>query len=104
MPSRPLRLLAFLLQSDRRRLAASLLTPLLLGLTFGCGYIAALSVGEADAITPVDQPLVATIDCGPASLAAPQATGVGVVVARAFDRERRPLRPTRDRAPPTLAS
>src|SRR5207253_8658643 len=66
--------------------------------------ISALSVGEADAITPVDQPLVATIDCGPASLAAPQATGVGVVVARAFDRELRPLCPTRDRAPPALAS
>ena len=104
MLSRPSRLFALLLQSDRRRLAASLLTPLLLGLTFGCGYIAALSVGEADAITPVDQPLVATIDCGPAALSAPQATGVGVVVARAFDRELRPPCPTRDRAPPALAS
>jgi len=62
MLPRPSRVFALLLQSDRRRLAASLLTPLLLGLTFGCGYIAALSVGEADAITPVDEPLVATID------------------------------------------
>src|SRR5438552_19148790 len=97
MPSRPLRLLAFLLQSDWRRLAASLLTPLLLGLTFGCGYIAALSVGEADAITPVDQPLVATIDCGPASLAAPQATGGGVVVALPLACDLRTLCPSLDR-------
>ena len=104
MLPRSSRVFALLLQYDRRRLAASLLTPLLLGLTFGCGYIAALSVGEADAITPVDQPLVATIDCGPAALAAPQATGVGVVIARAVDRELRPLCPTQDRAPPALAS
>src|SRR5437899_12151210 len=102
MPSRPLRLLAFLLQSDWRRLAASLLTPLLLGLTFGCGYIAALSVGQADAITPVDQPLVATIDCGAASLAAPPATGVRVGAPRAFVPERPRCSPDVHPRPPAL--
>jgi hypothetical protein len=104
MLSRPARLLAFLLQPDGRRLAASLLAPLLLGLSFGCGYIAALSVGEADAIAPVDQPLVATVDCGPAALAAPQAAGGGIVLTRSVDLEYRPLCPTRERAPPALAS
>jgi len=104
MPSRSSRLLAFFLQSDRRGLAASLLAPLLFGLSFGCGYVAALSVGEADAITPVDEPLVATVDWWPAALAAPQAIAAGIVVARSFDVELRPLCPTQDRAPPSRAS
>jgi len=103
MPSRLSRLLALLL-ADRRRFAASFLAPLLLAFSFGCGYIAALSVGEADAITPVDQPLVATVDCGPAALAAPQATGGGIVLTRSVDLEYRPLCPTRERAHPALAS
>jgi len=57
-----------------------------------------------DAITPVDQPLVATIDHGPAGIAAPQPTGAGIVVSRCFDVEVEPLRPVQDRAPPSLAS
>jgi len=103
MPSRLSRLLALLL-ADRRRVAASFLAPLLLAFSFGCGYIAALSVGEFDAVTPDEQPLVATIDSGPATLAAPQATGAGVVGVRSVDPDLRPVRPTRDRAPPSLAS
>jgi len=104
MMSRSSRLVAALLQSDRRRLAASFLAPLLFGLSFGCGYVAALSVGAADAITPVDQPLVATVDHGPARIAAPQPARAGIVVSRCFDVELDPLRPVHDRAPPALAS
>jgi hypothetical protein len=104
MLSRSSRLIAALLQSDRRRLAASFLAPLLLGLSFGCGYVAALSVGATDAITPVDQPLVATVDHGPARIAAPQPARGGIVVGRCFDVEVDPLRPIQDRAPPALAS
>jgi hypothetical protein len=104
MVSRSARLLAALFQSDRRRLAAGFLAPLLFGLSFGCGYVAALSVGATDAITPVDQPLVATVDHGPARLAAPQLARGGLVVRRCFDVEVDPLRPVQDRAPPALAS
>jgi len=104
MPSRPSRLLVALLQSDRRRLAASVLAPLLFGLSFGCGYIAALSVGATDAITPIDQPLVATIDHGSARIAAPQPTGAKIVVNRCSAVEIDPLRSVQDRSPPALAS
>ncbi len=104
MVSRSSRLIAALLQSDRRRLSAGVLAPLLLGLSFGCGYVAALSVGATDAVTPVDQPLVATVEHRPARLAAPQPTGVGIAVSRGFDVEVDPLRPVQDRAPPALAS
>src|SRR5262245_66236332 len=100
MVSRSSRLIAALRQSDRRRLAASFLAPLLFGLSFGCGYVAALSVGATDALTPIDQPLVATVDHGRARLAAPQPTGHGVVVSRCFDVPVDPLRPVQDRAPP----
>ena len=102
--SRSSRFIAALLQSDRRRLAASCLAPLLFGLSFGCGYVAALSVGATDAITPVDQPLVATVDHAPTRIAAPQPARAGIVVSRGFDVEVHPLRPVRDRAPPALAS
>src|SRR5262244_4370644 len=104
MLSRSPRLLAALLRSDRRRLAAGFLAPLLFGLSFGCGYVAALSVGSTDALTPVDQPLVATVDHGWARIAAPQPTGHGVVVGRCFDVQVDPLSPVQDRAPPALAS
>lgn len=104
MPSRLSRLLALLIPADRRRLAASVLAPLFLAFSFGCGYIAALSVGEFDAVTPDEQPLVATIDSGPAALTAPQATEVSIVGARAVDPKLRPVCPTRDRAPPSLVS
>jgi len=104
MMSRSSRLIAALRQSDRRRLAASFLAPLLFGLSFGCGYVAALSVGAADAITPVDQPLVATVDHGPARVAAPQPARAGIVVRCCFDAEVGLLRPVHDRAPPALAS
>src|SRR5215468_4392917 len=104
MLSRSPRLLAALLRSDRRRLAAGFLAPLLFGLSFGCGYVAALSVGATEALTPVDQPLVATVDHGSARIAAPQPTGHDIVVSRCFDVQVDPLRPVQDRAPPTLAS
>jgi len=104
MVSRSSRLIAALRQSDRRRLAASFLAPLLFGLSFGCGYVAALSVGATDAITPVDQPLVATVDHGPARIAAPRPARAGIAVSRYFDVEVDPLRPVQDRAPPALAS
>ena len=42
MLSRPVRFIALLLlTSDRRRLAATVLAPLLFGLSFGCGYLQA---------------------------------------------------------------
>jgi len=104
MLSRSPRLLAALLRSDRRRLAAGFLAPLLFGLSFGCGYVAALSVGATEALTPVDQPLVAIVDHGSARIAAPQPTGHGIVVRRCFDVQVDPLRPVQDRAPPALAS
>ena len=102
--SRSSRLIAALLRSDRRRLAASVLAPLLFGLSFGCGYVAALSVGATDAITPVDQPLVATIDHGSARVAAPQPTGAEIVISRCSGVEIDPLRSVQDRSPPALAS
>jgi len=104
MLSRPARLLAVLLRSDRRRLAAGFLAPLLFGLSFGCGYVAALSVGATDALTPVDQPLVATVDHDSARIAVLQPTGHGIAVSRCFDVHVDPLRPVQDRAPPALAS
>jgi hypothetical protein len=104
MMSRSSRLIAALLQSDRRRLAASVLAPLLFGLSFGCGYVAALSVGATDAITPVDQPLVATVDHGSARIAAPQPTGAEIVISRCSAVEIDPLRSVQDRSPPALAS
>jgi|SRR5215467_1395919 len=104
MSSRRSRLLAVLLRCDRRRLAAGFLAPLLFGLSFGGGYVAAMSVGTTDALTPVDQPLVATIDHGSARIAAPQPTGHGVVLSRCLDVQVDPLRPVQDRAPPALAS
>jgi hypothetical protein len=104
MVSRSSRLIAALLQSDRRRLAAGFLAPLLFGLSFGCGYVAALSVGATDAITPIDQPLVATIDHGSARIAAPQPTGAEIAVSRCAAVEIDPLRPVQDRSPPVLAS
>jgi hypothetical protein len=103
MSSRSSRLLAALLQSDRRRLAAGLLAPLLFGLSFGCGYVAALSVGATDAVTPVDQPLVATVDHGSARLAAPPPAGAGIAVGHSRGVEVDPLRSVQDRAPPALA-
>jgi len=90
MMSRSSRLIAALLQSDRRRLAASVL--------------AALSVGATDAITPVDQPLVATVDHGSARIAAPQPTGAEIVISRCSAVEIDPLRSVQDRSPPALAS
>ncbi len=86
------------------RVDASFLAPLLFGLSFGCGYVAALSVGATDAITPVDQPLVATVDHGPARIATPQPARAGIAVSRSFDAEVDPLSPVHDRAPPALAS
>ena len=100
MLSRPARLLAVPLRADRRRLAAGFLAPLLFGLSFGWGYVAALSVGATDAVTPIDQPLLATVDHGSARIAAPQPTGHCVVVSRCFDVHIDPLRPVQDRAPP----
>jgi hypothetical protein len=104
MSSRSSRLLALLLESARRRLVAGLLATLLIGLSFGCGYIAAQTIGEVDVLTPVDQPLVATVDREPAIVAAPQSSGAGIVVTRSSDLEVRPLRPAQDRAPPSLTS
>jgi hypothetical protein len=104
MPPPPSRLLAAFLRSDRRRFTAGLLAPLLFGLSFGCGYVAALSVGATDAITPVDQPLVATVDHVSARLAAPRPTGVGLVDGGGFHVDLDPLCPFQDRAPPALAS
>jgi len=105
MLSRPVRFIALLLlTSDRRRLAATVLAPLLFGLSFGCGYLQALTVGVTDVLTPVDQPPVATVDHGSISLAAPQPTGAGTVVGHARDVAVDPLNPVHDRAPPALTS
>ena len=104
MLSRPASVVAFLVQSDRRRLAASFLAPLLFVLSFGCGYVEALTVGVTDVLTPLEQPPVATMDHGAVSLTAPQPAGTRIVVARTFDVEVEPLRPVHDRAPPALAS
>ena len=104
MSSRPSRLLAAVLPFDRRRFTASVLAPLLFGLSFACGYVAALSVGVTEVLTPVDQPLVATVDHGSDRLAAPQPAGIGLVAGRRFDIDVDPLRPVQDRAPPSLAS
>jgi hypothetical protein len=104
MLSRPFRLIALLARSDRRRLAASFLAPLLFGLSFGCGYVEALTVGVTDVLTPLEQPPVATMDHGAVSLTAPQPAVTGIVVTRIFDVEVEPLRPVQDRAPPALAS
>ena len=104
MLSRPLRLIALLARSDRRRLAAGFLAPLLFGLSFGCGYVEALTVGVTDVLTPLEQPPVAALDHGSIVLAAPQPAGTGIVVTRIFDVEVEPLRPVHDRAPPSLAS
>lgn len=98
-----MRILAPLLRSDRRRLAAGFLAPLLFGLSFDAGYVKAQTVGVMDVISPVDQPPVATVDYGSAALTAPQPTGAGIVATRSFDFEVDPLRPVRDRAPPSLA-
>jgi hypothetical protein len=73
-------------------------------LSFGCGYVEALTVGVTDVITPLEQPPVATMDHGAVSLTAPQPAGIRIVVTRIFDVEVEPLRPVHDRAPPTLAS
>jgi hypothetical protein len=104
MLSRPASVVAFLVQSDRRRLAASFLAPLLFVLSFGCGYVEALTVGVTDVLTPLEQPPVATLDHGSVVLAAPQPAGPGIVVTRVCDVEVEPLRPVHDRAPPALAS
>lgn len=104
MPPRPSRLLAAFLRSDRRRFTAGVLAPLLFGLSFGCGYVAALSVGATDAITPVDQPLVATVDHASPRLVAPQPTGIGPGAGGGFHVDVDPLRPAQDRAPPALDS
>ena len=105
MLSRPVRFIALLLlTSDRRRLAATVLAPLLFGLSFGCGYLQALTVGVTDVLTPLEQPPVATIDDGSISLAAPQPTGAGVVVAHAPDVVVDPFNSVHDRAPPALTS
>ena len=105
MLSRPVRFIALLLlTSDRRRLAATVLAPLLFGLSFGCGYLLALTVGVTVVLTPVDQPPVATVDHGSISLAAPQPTGAGTVVGHARDVAVDPLNPVHDRAPPALTS
>jgi hypothetical protein len=87
-----------------RRLAASFLAPLLFGLSFGCGYVEALTVGVTDVLTPLEQPPVATVDHGPVALTAPQPAGTGIVVIRFCNVEVEPLRPVHDRAPPSLAS
>ena len=104
MLSRPARVVTLLLTSDRRRLAAGFLAPLLFVLSFGCGYAEALTVGVTDVLTPLEQPPVATLDHGSVVLAAPQPAGTGIVVTRIFDVEVEPLRPVHDRAPPSLAS
>ncbi len=104
MLSRPARVVGFLVKSDRRRLAASFLAPLLFVLSFGCGYVEALTVGVTDVLTPLEQPPVATVDQGSISLTAPQPAGTGIVVTRFCDVEVEPLRPVHDRAPPSLAS
>ena len=104
MLSGSVRLFALLLRSDRHRFAAAFLASLLLAVSFGSGYVAALSVGVFDAIDPVDQPLVATIETGPATLSTPHAIGLRVVAARTYHPELRPLYPTQDRAPPVLAA
>jgi hypothetical protein len=105
MSSRPVRFIALLLlASDRHRLAATVLAPILFALSFGGGYLQALTVGVTDVLTPVDQPPVATIDHGSISLTAPQPTGAGLVVARAADAVVDPLNPVHDRAPPALIS
>jgi hypothetical protein len=104
MLSRPLRDTALFLKSDRRRLAATFLAPLLFVLSFGCGYLQALTVGVTDVLTPLEQPPVATVDHGSVSLAAPQPTGAGLVVAHVRDAEVDPLNPVHDRAPPALTS
>ena len=104
MLSRPVRDTARFLKSDRRRFAATFLAPLLFLLSFGCGYLQALTVGVTDVLTPLEQPPVATVDHGSFSLAAPQPTGAGLVVARVRDVEVDPRNPVHDRAPPSLTS
>jgi len=104
MLPRPVRDTALFLKSDRRRLAATFLAPLLFVLSFGCGYLQALTVGVTDVLTPLEQPPVATVDHGSFSLAAPQPSGAGLVVAHVRDAEVDPLNPVHDRAPPALAS
>jgi hypothetical protein len=76
----------------------------MVGLSFGGGYIAAQTIGEVEVLTPVEQPLVATIDREPVIVAAPQPSGAGIVVTRSFDLEVRPLRPAQDRVPPSLTT
>jgi hypothetical protein len=102
MLSRPARGVTLLVKSDRRRLAASFLAPLLFVLSFGCGYVEALTVGVTDVLTPLEQPPVATLDHGSVVLAAPQPAAAGIVVTRVCDVEVEPLRPVHDRAPPAL--
>jgi hypothetical protein len=104
MLSRPLRDTALFLKSDRRRFAATFLAPLLFILSFGCGYLQALTVGVTDVLTPLEQPPVATVDHGFVSVAVPQPTGAGLVVTRVGDVEVDPLNPVHDRAPPALTS
>lgn len=104
MLSRPARVVTLLATSDRRRLAAGFLAPLLFVLSFGCGYVEALTVGVTDVLTPLEQPPVATLDHGSVVLAAPQPVATGIVVTRVCDVEVEPLRPVHDRAPPALAS
>jgi len=95
------RLLALLPQSDWRRLAAGILVPLLVVLTFGCGYLAAQSVGDVDVATSLDDPLDDTVGPESASVFAPRTSGARIVIAEFVGAEVRPLCPAQDRAPPS---
>src|SRR6266850_5522882 len=73
------RLLALLPQSDWRRLAAGILVPLLVVLTFGCGYLAAKSVGDVDVATSLDDPLDDTVGPESAFVFAPRTSAARIV-------------------------